>query len=292
MQQRRLGRTGHMSTLVIMGTAAFWVLDQKQAGDTLDLALAHGINHIDVAPQYGNAQAVVGPWLESRRDTFFLGCKTLERQRGPAWDDLHNSLNVLRTDHIDLYQLHGITTMEQLDAVFAPGGAMEAFLQARDAGLVSYLGITGHGMQTPAIQIAALDRFDFDTIMLPIYPRLYADPDYRRDTERLLSITQTRDVGVMIIKALARQPWGEREKRYQCWYEPYDDYAGIARSVRFALSQPGVTALPSTGDIRLLPHIIQAAEQFSPMDEAEQAAAITAMAGEPPIFEDSRPLSA
>jgi aryl-alcohol dehydrogenase-like predicted oxidoreductase len=284
MEQRQLGRTGHMSTVVIMGTAAFYTIDQDGANAALDLILEHGINHIDVAPGYGNAQAVVGPWLESRRDRFFLGCKTLERTRDSAWAELHESLKLLRTDLIDLYQFHAVTTLEELDQVFAPGGALEAFVQARDEGLVRYLGITGHGVLVPTVQAEALERFPFDTVMFPINPRLYSDQNYRRDAERLLQLCQDRNVGVQVIKSIAKGPWGAKEKIYNPWYEPYDAYAKIEAGVRFALSQPGVTGIASVAEVRLLPLVIRAAEGFKPLSEAEQAALIEEHASDEAIF--------
>jgi aryl-alcohol dehydrogenase-like predicted oxidoreductase len=284
MEQRRLGRTGHMSTVVIMGTAAFYTIDQEGASAALDLALEHGVNHIDVAPQYGNAQAVVGPWLESRRDQFFLGCKTLERTRDGAWAELHESLKLLRTDVIDLYQFHAVTTLEDLNQIFAPGGAIEAFTRARDEGLVRYLGITGHGTLVPAVQAEALERFPFDTVMFPINPRLFSDPNYRREAERLLKLCQDRDVGVQVIKSIAKGPWGDKNKIYNPWYEPYDTYAKIESGVRFALSQPGVVGIASVAEVRLLPLVIRAAENFTPLSQAEQAALIEEHASDEVIF--------
>lgn len=284
MQTRRLGRTGHLSSLVIMGTAAFWDIDQEGANAALDLAAEHGVNHIDVAPQYGNAQAVVGPWLESRRDRFFVSCKTLLRTRDEAWADLQNSLALLRTDVIDLYQFHAITTWDEFEQVCAPGGAAEAFRQARDEGLVRYLGITGHGMLAPAIQAAALERLDLDTVMFPINPRLYADANYRRDAERLLQLAAERDAGVMIIKAIAKGPWGDKEKTYGPWYEPYASADAIESSVRFVLSQP-VTCIASAADVRLLLPTFEAAERFTPMSASEQAALIERRASDELIFD-------
>ncbi|HVO70187.1 MAG TPA: aldo/keto reductase [Aggregatilineaceae bacterium] len=284
MEQRRLGRTGHKSTVVIMGTAAFYTIDQGGASAALDLVLEHGVNHIDVAPQYGNAQAVVGPWLESRRDRFFLGCKTLERTRDAAWAELNDSLTLLRTSVIDLYQVHAVTTQQDLDQIFAPGGAIEAFVQARDEGLVRYLGITGHGMLAPTLQAAALERLPFDTVMFPINPRLYSDTKYRRDAERLLRLCQDRDVGVQIIKSIAKGPWGDKSRIYNPWYEPYDIYAKIESGVRFALSQPGVTGIASAAEVRLLPLVIRAAENFKPLAGAEQAALIEEHASDEAIF--------
>jgi aryl-alcohol dehydrogenase-like predicted oxidoreductase len=290
MQKRRLGRTGHESSVVILGTAAFWSIDQEGANHTLSVALERGINHIDVAPQYGNAQAVVGPWLQTRRDLFFLGCKTLERTRDAAWADLQNSLKLLRTDWIDLYQFHAVIRPDELDTIFGPDGAIHAFTDARDQGLVRYLGITTHGMLAPDVAREALERFDLDTIMLPINPRLYADADYRTRTERVLALCEARDVGVQVIKSIAKEPWGEREKAYNPWYEPYDTPEKIEPAVHFALSQP-VSVIASAAEVTLLPSIIDAAETFAPMSEDKQAALIAEQSGNPIIFDGPHPIS-
>jgi len=284
MEQRPLGRTGHQSTIAIFGTAAFWEISQEQANRALDRAMLHGVNHIDVAPQYGQAEERLGHWLAPHRDRFFLGCKTLERKRDAAWAELHHSLEMLHTDHLDLYQLHAVGTMAELDEALGPGGAIEAFEQARNEGLVRHLGITGHGSEVLAVQLAALDRFDFETIMFPINPRLYADLTYRQQAEQLLAKAMERNVGVMIIKAIARGPWGEHDKEYTTWYRPLDTPTAIAHTIRFALSQPGVTAVVSAGDVRLLPMILQAAEGYTLMSNAEQEALIAEFAHHEPLF--------
>lgn len=285
MQTRTLGRTGHHSTLVIFGGAALWHADQQQANAALDMAEAAGINHIDVAPQYGNAEDVVGPWLESRRDRFFLGCKTLERERDAAWAELHRSLTKLHTQQLDLYQLHAIGTFEELDKAMAPGGAIEALKRAKDEGLTRFLGITGHGLQTPAVHAKALEQFDFDTVMFPINPVLYANADYRRDTEALLTMCAERNVGVQVIKSIAKGPWADRDKAtYDTWYEPYDQQQRITEGVRFALSQHPVTGIPAAGDTRLLPMVIEAAEQFTPLDADAQEALIAQANQLEPLF--------
>ncbi|MBN1284102.1 MAG: aldo/keto reductase [Anaerolineae bacterium] len=274
MEKRRLGRTEHMSTVVIFGGVALASVEQSIADQTMDLVWARGVNHIDIAPSYGDAEAKLGPWFESCRDKFFLGCKTGERGRAGAWRELHESLGRLRTDKFDLYQLHAVTSMEELDKAFAPDGAIEALKQARDEGLTRYLGITGHGWEAPAIQIEALNRFDFDTVMFPINPNLFANPGYRRDTGRLLAEAEARDVGVMIIKSIAKQPWGERERFYDPWYEPHDEQDRIDEGVHFALSQPNVTGVASSGDTRLFPKILEAGESFEPMSKKVQEALI------------------
>jgi predicted aldo/keto reductase-like oxidoreductase len=266
-----------------MGTAAFWSIDQQGANEALDLALTHGVNHIDVAPQYGNAQEVTGPWLESRRDQFFLGCKTLEREKNAAWADLQNSLKVLRTRQLDLYQLHSVGTFEELDKAFATGGAIAALKQARDEGFSKHLGITGHGIDTPAVHAEALERFDFDTVMLPLNPALYGNDKYRRSMEHLLKVAAERNVGVMIIKAIARGPWGEQHKDYNTWYQPFDNPAMIEQWIRFALSQP-ITGIASAGDVRLLPATLEAADRLAPLSVSEQDALIEQARQLEPLF--------
>ena len=273
MQQRQLGRTSHMSSAAIFGAVALATIDQPGANSALDLALEHGINHIDVAPGYVDAEERVGPWLQPRRDQFFLGCKTAERRRNPAMMELNRSLKRLRTDYLDLYQLHAITTLDELDAAFSPGGAMETLRTARDQGKVRFLGITSHGMQAASVQMNALERFDFDTIMFPLTPRLYAEPDYRRDAEHLLQIAAERGVGVMIIKAAAKGPRPATGHRFNTWYEPHDAYEAIEQGVRFALSQP-VTGVVTTGDVEVLPLFLRAVENFSPLSPDEQDALI------------------
>ncbi|MBZ0287443.1 MAG: aldo/keto reductase, partial [Anaerolineae bacterium] len=227
MEKRRLGRTNHMSSVVIMGTAAFSNSTQEETSSVLDLALSRGVNHIDIAPGYGHAESVVGPWLDGKRDQFFLGCKTLQRDAEGAWAELHRSLEYLRTDKFELYQMHAVTTMEELEAAMRPGGAIDTLKRAKDEGLTRYLGITGHGMDAPAVQYAALQRFDLDTVMFPIHPRLYADKKYRADAEKLLELCRQRDLGVQIIKSITRGAWGELTKNYHTWYQPYDTQNAI-----------------------------------------------------------------
>ena len=285
MEQRQLGRTGHLGSIAIFGAAAFWEIGQEEANAALDLALSHGVNHIDVAPGYKQAEERVGPWLESRRHQFFLGCKTTERDKDAAWAELNRSLERLRTGDFDLYQLHAVGTFEELNQAMRPGGAIETLQRAKDEGLTRWLGITGHGMDAPAVQIEALARFDFDTVMFPIHPRLYADPKYRADAERLLQTCIERDVGVQIIKSITRGAWGNQPQNYNTWYQPYDDQENINNGVRFALSQPGVAGIPTSADTRLLPMIFEAAENFSPMSTEEQAQLIEQSASLALMFE-------
>lgn len=269
MEKRRFGRTGHMSTIVIFGAFAVGPIGQREADATMELLMEHDVNHIDVAPSYSDAELRLGPWLERHRERFFLGCKTQLRGKEEARQELHRSLEHLRVDSFDLYQLHAVTTMEELDQCFAPGGSMEAILDARDEGLTKYIGITSHGLQAPTVQRAALARFDFDSLLFTLNFKLWADGAYRREATTLLRMAAERDIGTMVIKTWVRGPWGDKERRYQTWYEPFDDAEMIEQVMRFNLSQP-VTGVVSAGDARLLPMILDAAERFQPMNDAEQ----------------------
>lgn len=269
METRRFGRTGHESTIAIFGGAALWDATQEAADRVMEQVIAAGVNHIDVAPSYGKAEVLIGPWIPQIRQDFFLGCKTLERTKEGAAADLQRSLEKLRTDHFDLYQIHAVTRMEQLDEVLRPGGALDAILDAREQGLTKHIGITGHGNDSPAIFLEALRRFDFDSILFPINFVQYANPAYRRDAEALLRECRKRDVGTMIIKATGKGVWREGPHTATTWYVPFDDMEHIQASVNFALSQD-VTGLCTAGDARLLQLFLEACDCFTPMNEAEQ----------------------
>jgi aryl-alcohol dehydrogenase-like predicted oxidoreductase len=274
MLTRRFGRTGHLSTVAIFGTAALYTGTPEMTNRAMEQILAAGVNHIDIAPGYGKAEDLMGPWIEKTRQQIFLGCKTQLRTKGEAAAELRRSLEKLRTDKFDLHQLHAVTNFEELDQVTGLGGALEALIAARDEGLTDYIGITGHGNQSPAVFIEALRRFDFDTVLFPINFVQFGIPEYREKALELLSVCQEKDVGVMIIKAVARRPWGEREHTYDCWYEPFDTPDIIQQGVNFALSQPGVTGLCTTGDVKILPLFLEACQNFEPLDQDRQVALI------------------
>jgi len=272
MEQRRLGRTGHLSSLVAFGTAGIGRVDQGVADRAVRLVLEHGVNHVDVAPTYGEAELRLRPWIsELRARQLFLGCKTKQRTREAARSELGRSLERLGTDRLDLYQLHAVCKPQELDECTAKGGALEALLQARSEGLVRWLGITGHSHDAPRTHLEAMRRFDFDTVMFPLNFVLWADPDYRRDAEALLQACRERDVGVHIIKSVVKDPWGDRFRIHTTWYEFFTDQPTVDRAVAFVLSQP-VTTLCSVGDVTVLPKVLEAAERFRPLDAATQEA--------------------
>ena len=273
METRRFGRTGHMSTVAIFGAASLGNVSQAEADTAMEQVIAAGVNHIDVAPSYGDAELRIGPWMDRERKRFFLGCKTTERSKAGAAAELRRSLERLHVDSFDLYQIHAVTTMEELDKVTGPGGALEAILDARSEGLTRHIGITGHGMDAPAIYLEALGRFDFDSVLFPINFVLYGNADYRKNAEELLRVCRTRDVGTMIIKAIGKGPWGNQPHKYATWYEPFDDPEHIQQGVNFALSQD-VTGLCTSGDIHILPKFLAACAQYTRLNPAEQQALI------------------
>ncbi len=277
METRRFGRTGHSSTVAIFGAFAFARVDQPTADAAMERVIGAGVNHIDVAPSYGVAEQRLAPWMARERARFYLGCKTLERGRVGAAAELRQSLERLGIDHFDLYQIHAVTTYAALDEVTRPGGALEALVEARDAGLTRHLGITGHGIDTPAIFLEALRRFDFDSVLFPLNFVQYTHAGYRRDAEALLRECRARDVGVMIIKSIASGPWGAKfHTRYSVGYAPWDEPDRVQQAVNFVLSQD-VTGLCTAGDTRLLPLILHACENYTRLDmEAQEALVVDA----------------
>lgn len=284
MEKRRLGRTNQESSVLIFGGAALWDETPEKALSAIDLVRAHGVNHFDIAPSYGKAELLVGPWLGEHRHNIFLGSKTGERTREGAWDELQKTLKLMQVETIDLYQFHSVGDMATLDQVLGAGGAIEAFLDAREKGIIRYIGITGHGYEAPATHAAALERFDFDTVMTPLNFIEYADPKYRADFDRLMQLADAQDVGVMIIKAFSRGPWVDGKKTYNTWYEPFDEQAIMQQAVNFVLSH-AVTGFTHPGDLRLLPMAVAAAENYRKLDDGERDALIARAENYAPLFE-------
>jgi len=280
MEKRRLGKTEQMSSIIVLGGAALWNVTQSEADAAIELAVEHGVNHFDIAPIYGQAEALVGSWLRRNHKEVFLGCKTRARSKAEAWQSIKWSLERVGVDHFDLYQLHGIDELETLNVVLGPAGALTAVLEAKERGLIRHIGISGH---RPYVQIEALHRFDFDSVMFPL-SRLHAAhlSDFNNFVP-LLELARERDVGVIAIKSLAKQPWQQEEHEYQTWYHPFDEQSEIDKSLHFTLSQP-ITSAAMPGDIRLWPMVIDAAERFKPMDAQRQKAVTDEMSEYQPIF--------
>jgi aryl-alcohol dehydrogenase-like predicted oxidoreductase len=272
-----------MSTLAIFGAAAFWEISQEAADQVMESVIEAGINHIDVAPSYGQAEIRVGPWMPRERERFFLGCKTTERTKEGAWKEMQASLKRLQTETFDLYQCHAVTTMEELDAITMKGGELEAFVQARQAGLTKFIGITGHGADAPKIYLEALRRFDFDSVMFPLNFVQMASPEFRKYAEELIAACKAKDVGMLIIKSVTKGPWGDRQHTATTWYEPFDQRDEIQRAVNFVLSHD-VTGLCTAGDIRVLPLVINACKNFSRLNKAEMDEMIASGRQFEPLF--------
>lgn len=282
METRRLGKTGHMSSILIFGSFALFSVDQKQADAALETALEKGINHIDVSPIYGEAETRIGSWIGRKGKQFFLACKTHERSKSLAWESLQHSLETLKVDHFDLFQLHGVDDRDTLNTVLGPGGALEAVLDARDQGLVSYIGITGH---RPATQKEALDLFDFDTVLFPLNRIHAAHLKDWNDFFPLLETSRQKDVGVMAIKSVAKGTWDESAStshRYNTWYEPFDEASEIRKSLQYTLSQD-ITSAVMPGDLKLWPMVIDAAESFKSLSEEEQKKVVSEAAQYQPL---------
>jgi len=284
METRRFGRTDHLSSVAIFGGAAFWEISQHDADLTMEKVIEAGINHLDVAPSYGQAEIRIGPWMPRERSRFFLGCKTGERTKEGAWKELQASLERLQTENFDLYQLHAVNSMEELDQVSLPGGALEAAIQAQKAGLTKYIGITGHGINAPAIYLEALRRFDFDSVLFPINYIQMGNPEYRKNAEDLLAECAKKDVGTMIIKSITKGPWGDKKHTATTWYEPFEQIDDIQKAVNFALSYP-VTGICTAGDTRVLPLVLQACQNFKPLSETDREGLINSGQVYQPLFE-------
>ncbi len=281
VERRRLGRTEHRSSVAVLGGAAFWGSNPEAAGAAFTAAVDAGVNHLDVAPQYGRAEELLGLLVRELRERLFVGCKTMRHSRDGVRAQLETSLELLGCEQFDLYQLHAVTSLEELES---RAGAVRALMEAKDEGLCRFIGITGHELAAPEAHLEALRRYDLDTVMFPINRQLWSDRAYRKDAEDLLALAEQRDVGVMAIKTAAARPWGAGPRTATTWYEPYFDPEQVRRSVRFTLSVPGVHALCTPGDLSLLPIVLQALAGDTRMDEVDREREVAAVSGEESIF--------
>jgi aryl-alcohol dehydrogenase-like predicted oxidoreductase len=265
------GRTGHQSTRVIFGAAALSRVSQDVADQSLEVLLEHDVNHIDVAASYGDAELRVAPWLKRYPERFFIATKTGRRRADEAREELQRSLDRLGVDHVDLWQLHNLSDPIEWDTALSPGGAIEAAVEAREKGLVRAIGVTGHGAQIAATHRRSLQRFDFDSVLLPFNFVTLQSAYYRENFYGLKATCQERGAAVQTIKSLAYRPWMGRERTNSTWYQPLQDQPEIDRAVHWALGEPGIFVI-SSGDVGLLPKILDAAERFSekPSDQDMQ----------------------
>lgn len=266
------GSTGHQSSRVIFGAAALAAMRQERADALLELLLEHGINHIDTAAAYGDSELRIAPWMREHRGHFFLATKTGERTRTGARDSLHRSLERLGVDQVDLIQLHNLVDPDEWETALGPGGALEALLEARDQGLVRFLGVTGHGTRVAAMHLRSLERHPFDSVLLPLNFSMLRQPAYAAEFDALVTSCRERGVAIQTIKAVARRRWQEESARRFSWYEPLRDPDAIRRAVHFVLSKPDFF-LDSTSDATLLPVLLAAAAEVPepPSDRALEA---------------------
>ncbi len=260
--RQEFGRTGHQSTRAIFGSWALSKATHAEADRTLTLLHEYGVNHIDTAPMYGNAEKLIGRWLVKHRGDFFVATKTRSRLRQGALEDLKRSLERLCVDHIDLWQMHGLTNPASWERAMGPGGVLEAFIEARDKGLVRFLGVTGHGDQVPAMHRRSLERFDFDTVLLPYNYPLMQDHSYAADFNDLVALCRKRNVAVQTIKSIAQSPLRGRSKTYNTYfYEPLYTQDAIYKAVHWSLGFRD-SFLVTVGDLQLLPKFLDAASCF------------------------------
>ncbi|MGK0485836.1 MAG: aryl-alcohol dehydrogenase-like predicted oxidoreductase [Myxococcota bacterium] len=281
------GNTGHTSTRIIFGAAAIGAMQQPKADQVLETLLEFGINHIDVAAMYGDAELRLAPFLRERRDEFFLATKTRDRSRQAAAESIDVSLARMEVDQIDLIQLHNLTEDDWWEEAMAPGGALEALVEARDSGKVRFLGVTGHGTRAAELHLRSLERFPFDSVLLPYNYTMMQNPQYARDFRELVTVCKERGVAVQTIKSIARRRWrdGDESKKFS-WYEPIKEPEAIERAINWALHEPGVFVNTSS-DATLLRIALEAASNFEAgdVDAINSAlAADVAALGIEPIF--------
>ena len=259
--KKEFGRTGHLSTRVLFGAASLGSVTQKEADKTLELLLEYGINHIDTAASYGEAELRIGPWMKEHRKDFFLATKTGERTYQAAKDELHRSLERMRVDSVDLWQMHYLVDEDGWQTAFGSGGVLEAFIEAREQGLTRFLGVTGHDLAVTDFHRRSLEQFDFDSILLPYNPLLMENPEYAAGFNSLVATCKQRKAAVQTIKSLSSGPWDGHEKTRATWYKPFEEQDQIDTMVHWVLSNPNVF-LNSVGDIYVLPKVLDAASRF------------------------------
>lgn len=232
------GSTGHQSTRIIFGAAALWNSTEEDGEAALEIVLRHGINHIDTAAMYGRAERRVGAWMPQHRDRFFLATKTHERTYEKARDMIRHSLERMQTDHVDLIQLHNLVDEAEWATAFAPGGALEAAVEAREQGLTRFIGVTGHGVTVAAMHLRSLERFPFDSVLLPYNYAMMQNTQYAADFETLSKVCIERGVAMQTIKGITLGPWNDKEHMHNTWYEPLDNAPDIETAVRYLLGRP------------------------------------------------------
>ena len=279
----RFGNTGHESTRTIFGAAALGRATDEEAAPVLELLLRYGVNHIDTAAAYGRSERRVGTWMASHRKEFFLATKTGERTYEKARDQFHHSLERMHVDSVDLLQLHNLVEPDEWEVAMSPGGALEAAIEAREQGLTRFIGVTGHGVTVARMHIRSLERYAFDSVLLPYNYAMMQNRQYAQDFAELRALCEERGVAMQTIKGITLGPWGERPHTHGTWYQPLEEQGDIDRAVHWVLGGPSLF-LNTAADIELLPRILDAASRFSvPPSDAEMEE-MAAARGVAPLF--------
>jgi aryl-alcohol dehydrogenase-like predicted oxidoreductase len=280
------GRTGHDSTRVIFGAAALWGASEEEGEAALELVLENGLNHIDTAAAYGRSERRVGAWMPRHRDRFFLATKTGERTYDKAKAQFEHSLERLQTDHVDLLQLHNLVDETEWETAFSDDGVLKWAIEARAQGLTRFIGVTGHGLAVAAMHRRSLERFPFDSVLLPYNFTMMANPQYARDFEALAKVCGERGVPMQTIKGITLGPWNEKERTFGTWYEPLVQQAEVDRAVHWVLGRPGVF-LNTASDVRLLRKILDAAHRFESRPDDAVMQEMVSSAGMTPLFTET-----
>jgi aryl-alcohol dehydrogenase-like predicted oxidoreductase len=278
------GSTGHQSSRIIFGAAAFWRANPRVEERTLSLLLHHGVNHIDVAASYGDAEEHVGHWMGEHRDRFFLATKTGERTYEGAKAEIQRSIERLQVDQVDLIQLHNLVDEAEWEEAMGQDGALKAAVEARDEGLVRFIGVTGHGVTVAAMHRRSLERFPFDSVLLPLNYTMMQNPNYASDFAALAETCRERGVAMQTIKSLTVGPWAEdQERATRTWYEALTEQPDIDRAVHWVLGHEGVF-LNSSSDIGLLEKILDAVERYESRTADSEMEAMVSRAAMSPLF--------
>jgi aryl-alcohol dehydrogenase-like predicted oxidoreductase len=277
------GGTGHESSRAIFGAAALGSVSKADADRALELVLRHGINHIDVAAGYGDAELRLATWLRRNPDTFFVATKTGERTYRAAREQIRRSLDRLGVDHVDLIQLHNLVDVIEWETALGSGGALEAAIEAREEGLVRFIGVTGHGLTVPEMHRRSLERFPFDSVLLPYNFVQMQDPYYGAKFEALAAVCSERGTALQTIKSLARRRWDGRTATANTWYEPLREQEDIDLAAHWVLGRPEAFLLTS-GDVEILPLLLDAVERFEARPSDDRMTELAERSGVLPLF--------
>lgn len=278
------GRTGHESTRTLFGAAAFWDTPQKDVDATMDIILQNGVNHVDTASSYGKSEHLLGNWIQRHGKPFFLATKTGERTKQAAYDQIRRSLDLLHVSQVDMIQLHALHEEPDWTLAFGPGGVVEAVIQARDEGLVRFIGVTGHGVPVPEFHLRSLAQFDFDSVLLPYSYIMMQNPRYAEGFNKVLAVCKERNIAVQTIKGITRSAWKDVQQNRTTWYRPLEEQADIDLAMHWVFGNPQVF-LNTAGDINLLPHILEAAHRFVSRPTDHQMQALSQRLQMEPLFE-------